>query len=78
METAYGLAIHGKADPVLLLGPMSFTSLDIDTGSSMNESTLINRIYKMTTPGQYTIQVQNRLLDGFIVKSNVLTVTVVP
>ena len=78
-KISYGLAPGDKTDPSSNDRiSLSLKTFKVSPGDSMQESCIINRIYDMTAPGQYTIQVQNHLPDGFVVRSNKIIVTVAP
>jgi len=63
---------------IVMSGSIKFGRLK--PGESAEEGTLVNRVFNMTRPGRYTIQVSRQVGDskGTVVKSNTITVTVTP
>lgn len=80
-ETPYGLRLHRK-DPRFALqdsvtGPVTHPTLR--PGESNDSIGSLNKIYDLSKPGEYTIQVQRMDPDSkILVKSNTLTITVTP
>ena len=59
----------------------SFRSVTLKPGESLDEGTLVSRVFNMAEPGEYSVQL-SRALSGDqqkgVVKSNTITVNVVP
>jgi len=61
------------------IGPVSVTCGTLKRGETAETGTSVNRFYKLSEPGVYTIQISMQDGEsGQIVKSNKITVTVVP
>jgi hypothetical protein len=75
-ETKWGRRVHGKdaGDGHTVL---SIVAGDLPPGGIMRETTFLDRIYDLTSPGKYTVRVEKRGLDHRVLgKSNVLSITV--
>jgi hypothetical protein len=78
-KTPYAQALDGHLDktPEDII-TTSIIPFSVRPGDSMQETCLLNDLYNISAPGKYVIQVRNRLKDGWLVKSNKVTVTVTP
>jgi hypothetical protein len=74
-ETLYGLKLHGK-DPHPWSG--SVFSATLHPGKTIEEEVSLSKEFDLSKPGKYTVQVQEKNPVFQTVKSNVLTITVVP
>ena len=74
-ETSYGLKMHGK-------GPGSFSgsvfSATVHPGETTEDEVNLSKEYDLSKPGKYTVQVKERNPVFQAMKSNTLTITVVP
>ena len=76
-ETSFGRKLHHK-EPGFTLGG-SVVAYYLKPGQTHETRSYLNRVYDLSQPGKYTIQVQRRDPDSnTIVKSNAITITVVP
>jgi hypothetical protein len=76
-ETSFGRKLHHK-DPGFTLGG-SVVAYHLKPGRTHETRSFLNRVYDLSQPGKYTIQVQRRDPgSNTIVKSNATTITVVP
>jgi hypothetical protein len=76
-ETKWGRRLHGK-DVEDAHSGMSIDSGDLPPGGVMKETTFVQRIYNLTMPGRYVIQVEKRGPNHQALgKSNALTITLV-
>jgi hypothetical protein len=75
-ETTYGLRMHGKD-----VRPWSGGSVFAATahpGDKIEEELILSKEFDMSNPGDYTVQVRERNPKLQVVKSNSITITVVP
>lgn len=77
-ETSYGQRMHGRGDDPKAIGGGSHFQAPIEPGEHVDQEYELNRLYRITDPGIYTIQLRrNDLLGGGkSVKSNVVVLTV--
>jgi len=54
----------------------SIKTVTMKPGDIFHESSVLSDIYNMSAPGKYTIQAEDQLSDGSVVKSNKIMVTV--
>ena len=74
-ETRQGLKLHGK-DPHPWAG--SVFAATAHPGEKIEEQLLLNDEYDLNKPGKYTIQVRERNPKFEAVRSNTISITVVP
>lgn len=74
-ETSYGLKMHGK-DPRPWSG--SVFNATSHPGEAIELDLILSKEYDLSKPGKYTVQVQERYPALQAVRSNILTITVVP
>jgi hypothetical protein len=75
LETPYGLKMHGK-DPHPWSG--SAFAATARPGDKIEEELILSKEYDISKPGNYTVQVLERNPKFAAVKSNSITITVVP
>jgi hypothetical protein len=77
-ETSYGQRMHGRGDDPKAIGGGSHFQAPIEPGGHLDQEYELSRLYRITDPGIYTIQLRrNDLLGGGkSVKSNVVVLTV--
>jgi len=78
-DTKLGKKLNGHVD-LSLLDPKDLVSsgvcFTLAAGKSVTYDVNVSKLYELTMPGKYTIQVQSQDPESFaIVKSNVITVT---
>ncbi len=76
LETPYGLKMHGK-DTREWRGGSVFGGT-AHPGNKIEEELILSKEYDMSKPGDYTVQVLERNPKFQAVKSNSITITVVP
>jgi hypothetical protein len=74
-ETSYGLRMHGK-DPRPWSG--SVFRATSHSGETVEINLILSKEYDLSKPGKYTVQVQDRRPVVRPVKSNIVTITVLP
>jgi hypothetical protein len=75
-ETPYGLKMHGK-DTHGWRGGSVFAGT-AHPGDKIEEELILSEEYDMSKPGDYTVQVVERNPKFEVVKSNSITITIVP
>lgn len=80
-RTIYGLALEGKANPatkeamsMIMSGHISGV---LEPNDKFQQSSTVSKLYDMTVPGQYVIQVEQHLYKGPTIKSNQIIIEVV-
>ena len=77
-ETPYGRQLHGTDRNPASLGGSVF-SAHVGPGKTLEQQLMLNKEYEIGHPGKYTIQAERvDAVSGTAVKSNTITLTVVP
>jgi len=71
-ETSKGLSAHGKN-----MAAGSYLGVPIHPGESIHRERVLNKEFDLEKPGKYTVQA-TRESGSTVVKSNIITITVVP
>lgn len=59
-ETKWGCRLHGKEGEGDAHDGVSIVSGHLPPGEVLSEFTVLNRIYDLSVPGQYTVRVERR------------------
>jgi len=77
-ETRYHKGVR-REDPNIPVGTGSLVKVSLGPGQSLKDATILNRLYDLSKPGNYTIQVQRTDPETkTVVKSNIITLTITP
>jgi len=71
-ETEYGRKVHGKNRP-----GGSYFAMPMHPGESIRRQPVLSQEFDLSQPGKYSIQAI-RQVDDMVVKSNMVSITVVP
>jgi hypothetical protein len=75
-RTKYGATVEGDTD---VLGPFSLRTKILQPDTTLNDSLIISKLYDLSKPGKYTIQVYRVDHENkSVVKSNLIKLTVSP